>query len=257
MRLIRLGVPAGFSQLVAVGAQLIVPVLILHALGEHEVGLYRAASTISIAYLTLALSTLSYEYMPRITRLPSHELGPAIDRYMRVLLGGALPAILGLFAGGPLVIELLFSDEFSAAISVLQWQLVGDLLRLPAWALAFALLARSQGGLYLGLEAIAGAALIVAVPVGLQLGGLEGVGVGYAVAQGVYLVVAWEITSRVGITTPGRLQVLVLVSALSATASIVLGVPLLVRAAVFSLVALALAAISVPRLYAMHRAGEI
>jgi len=256
-RLMGLGAPAGASQLAAVGAQLVMPVLILHSLGEHEVGLYRAASTISIAYLTVALSTLSYEFLPRIARVEPAVLGAAVDQHMRLLLGGAVPVILGLFALGPLVLEVLFSDAFAGAMAVLQWQLVGDLLRIPAWALAFALIARSRSGMYLGLEAISAAALIVAVPVGLQLAGLEGVGVGYAVAQGVYLVAAWSIASRLGITAPGRLQAVVVVIALITSASIVVGIPLHIRGAAFGVAAIALAAFAIPRLYAVHRAADI
>lgn len=256
-RLIRLGAPACVSQLAAVGAQLVISVVILHALGEHEVGLYRAASMISIAYLTLFLSTLSYEFLPRIARLRPDELGAAVDRHMRLLLGIGLPLILALFALGPYVLELLFSEAFVPAMSVLQWQLVGDLLRLPAWALAFALIARSRGGMFLGLEALTGAALMVAVPLGVHFAGIEGVGMGYAVAQAVYLVVAWAITSRLGVTSPGRLQAVVVVIAVIASTSIILGIPLLIRGVLFGALAIILAVLASSRLYALHRAGEL
>ena len=253
-RLLRLGAPACLSQLVLVGAQLAIPVLILHALGAHEVGLYRAASTISIAYLTLALSTLTYEFLPRITRVQTGEVGAAIDQHMRLLLGAAVPMILVIFSLGPLILELLFSDAFVPAMSVLQWQLVGDLLRIPAWALAFALISQARSGMYLGVEVVAGLSLIVAVPIGLLFGGLEGVGVGYAVAQAVYLGVAWVVTARLGLTAPGRLQAIVILIAFGVSTSIVIGMPLVPRGIIFGTLAASAAVIAVPRLFALYRA---
>ena len=254
-RLLRLGAPASLSQLVIVGAQLLIPILILHVLSAHEVGLYRAASMISIAYLTLAFSTLTYEFLPRLARVENVDVGTAIDQHMRLLLGVAVPMILLLFAFGPMLLELLFSAEFAPAMSVLQWQLVGDLLRIPAWALAFALLSRARGGMYLGVEAIAGISLILAVPIGLGLGGFEGVGIGYAAAQAMYLTVAWLVTARLGLTAPGRLQAIVIVIALAVSASIVLDVPLLARGIIFALLAAIVAVIAIPRLSSFCRAG--
>jgi len=256
-RLIQLGASAWASQLVSAAALFLIPVVILHVLGDRSVGLWRAASIISVSYLTVVLSTLSYEFLPRIARMPADGLGTVIDQHMRLLLGAAVPLILGLFALGPYVIELLFSGAFGEAMSVLQWHLVGDLLRLPAWALAVALLARSRGKAYLGLETAAGLALILAVPLGLQFAGLEGVGMGYAVAQGIYLMAAWAITSRLGVTAPGRLQAVVVVIALMVATSILVGTPHLARVLFFGILAVALAAVAIPRLYVLQRRGEI
>lgn len=255
-RLMRLGLPASASQLGLVGAPLLIQVMTLHFLGEHDVGLYRAASTISIAYLTLVLSTISYEFLPRMTRTSDRDAGAAIDRHMRLLLGLALPAIVGLFALGPVALRVLYSAEFSDAIVVLQWLLVGDLLRLPAWALSYALLSQGLGRMFSAVELIGGLAVVAALPIGLLRGGLEGVGVGYAVAQAVYLIAAWWVVWRRGITLPGRLQGLVVAVAGLVAATIVVGASLEIRGLLFGAAAIVLAALAAPRLIAMLRTPD-
>jgi PST family polysaccharide transporter len=248
VRMVKLAAPVALSQLLIVAAQLLIPVLILQSLGTSEVGLYRAAAMISISYMTLVFGTLSYEFLPRLAGVSPTQLAATIDQHMRFLFSVAVPVILSLVVFGPIVIRLLFSDDFLPAATVLRWLLIGDLLRIPSWTLAFSLIARGRSGPYFILEAVGGVATLAGAWVGLQLAGLEGTAIGYAGAQGVYLAVAWVMTLRLGITAPGRLQVAIVGIAAGASVMLVLPVPETLRTSLLVLTAIAAAAAGARRL---------
>lgn len=257
-RLVRLGLPIAGSQLASVGATFVVPLIVLQLLSATEVGLYRAAAAVSIGYLTFFLSTLTQDYLPRIAAAQdTGQLRLLIERRMRLVMGVGAPIILVLLGIGPWLMEILYTDQFTSAFTVLEWQLVGDLLRLPAWVLAFVLLARGAGVLYFGLEALAGMALLGGTVIGIETIGLGGAGIGYAASQALFYGTVWIVVRRFAPATPGRLQAVVLVLAIASALVIALVADQSVRLALFGGAAVVLAIVAWPRLYRLHAQGEI
>jgi enterobacterial common antigen flippase len=256
--LLRLGVPVAGSQLATAGAAFLVPLIVLQSVGQAEVGLYRAAAAVSVGYLTFFLSALTQDYLPRISAAGgTAELGVLIERRMRLVLGLGVPVIVALLAVGPWLIQFLYSADFQGAFGVMQWQLIGDLLRLPAWVLAFVLLARRTGMTYLGIEVLGGVSLLIATVVGLGAFGLPGAGVGYAVSQAVYFMAVWIMVRRQVPTAPGRLQAVVIGVAVGCALLLAADVPPVPRLIILGTASLVLAAIAWPRLYRLHAAGEL
>jgi PST family polysaccharide transporter len=252
------GLPVAAGPLAGSGAVFLVPILVLQVLDTADVGQYRAAAAISIGYLTFFLAALTQDYYPRLSRTADpFELGVLVERRMRLLLGLGVPVVVGLLAAGPWLIELLYTSEFGPAYDVLQWQLVGDLLRLPAWVFVFVLLTRGRAGGYVGAEAIGGVAVLGASLLGLVTLGLEGAGVGYAVSQLVYYGGAWWLVRGHIAATPGRLQAVVLATALLAAGVLVSPLDPASRSIIFGASAAGLAALAWPRMYRLHRRGEL
>ncbi len=255
--LVRRGARIAASQLVSTGVQLGVPVMVLQMLGTQEVGYYRAAATISVGYLTFFLASLTQDYLPRIAGASdSGAMILLIDRRMRLVMSLGLPIILGLLALGPLAIQLLYSSAFAPALDVLQWQLVGDIVRLPAWVLAFVLLT-GDGGPYFRAELTGGIALALGSILGLATLGLTGAGVGYAAAQVAYYAVLWMLVRRRLPLRPGRLQMGLLLTSALCAAVLLLDVATVPRLVIFGTATLALAAYAWPRAYLLQRRGEL
>lgn len=256
--LVREGAPIAASQLVSSAVLLIVPLLILGLLGTGQVGQFRAASTISTGYLSFFLAALTQDFLPRVANVRDADGAVELtDRRMRLVMGVAAPVILVLLAVGPWLVEWLYSAEFVHAFEMLKWLLVGDLIRLPAWVLAYVLIARARPLAYLAYELGAGAVVVATTYFGIAIGELEGAGAAYAVTQLVMYAVIWWIVRRRLHAAPGRLQAVVIVAALASAAVLVLISEPLTRLAVFAVTAVAFAAIAWPRLYQMHRTGTL
>jgi PST family polysaccharide transporter len=200
------------------GAQLAIPLILLAMLTAADVGLFRAVATISVGYLTFFLASLTQDYLPRISEPNTPvTLGILLENRMRLVIGLGLPLILALFAGASLLLEILYSSDFVVATDLLRWYLIGDLVRLPAWVLAFTLLARGQAE-YFAVELAGGILLLGSTVLAVSAFGFVGAGIAYAAAQLGYFGLVWILVRRSVVTTPGRLQLVVLLAMAGCTA---------------------------------------
>lgn len=191
--LARFGGSYTMSQLVGTGVQLLIPVIVLSLLGHDSVGYVRAAMAVAVGYLSVLLSTMARDYYPRAAAAEASE--PALRRLIadqgRLILALSAPLILVTSALAPTLIALLYSHAFSPAASVLQWLLVGDVLKLLSWTGSFVILARGRPSTYFLIELMGGACLLVSTLVAVSVLGVAGVGLAYALTYAIYLVVVW------------------------------------------------------------------
>lgn len=256
--LLRFGGPYTASAIVGTGAQLLVPIIVLNQLGQTEAGHYRAASTIAVGYLAFLLTSFAQDYYPRIAAARPEELVELIEQRMRLVMAIAAPIILATLALAPLVVRLLYSDEFLPATRVLEWQLAGDLLKLPAWALSFVILARGGSGRFFTVELLGGSVLVAATIAGTRMLGVTGAGVAYVISYAAYYVSVWLVVRRLAPATPGRLQAAVLGLATVTLSLLALPSDLeALRAIVLMVLAAIVALVAWPRLWVLHRSGEI
>ena len=257
-QLIRFGVPFTASALVGTGAQMLVPILVLNQLGQTDVGYYRAASTISVGYLAFLLTAFAQDYYPRIAAARPEDLLDLMERRLRLVMAIAVPIILGMLALAPLAIRILYSGAFLPGTNVLEWQLVGDLLKLPAWTMAFVILARGSSGRYFLVELVGGVTLVAVTWVATSWWGVAGAGIAYLASYAVYYPIVLLVVRRYAPATPGRLQVAAL--ALVAVSIGLLALPeafIVLRTAVFLGLAVGMAVLGWPRMWRLHRAGAL
>jgi PST family polysaccharide transporter len=141
--------------------QLAVRSIITHRLGLDAVGLYHACYTIVAVNLSLVLNAMAADYYPRLSKV-AHEpasMTRVLNDQLHVALVLAAPVMVLVSVGAPIVLQILYSSEFSESAFVLRLLLAAGLLRLPIWALGFVLLARGSGGSYL-LGEVAAASMI-------------------------------------------------------------------------------------------------
>jgi O-antigen/teichoic acid export membrane protein len=256
--MLAVGAPYTASQLAGTGAQLLLPIVVLYQLDSHAVGLFRAAITISTGYLAFVLTAFAQDYYPRIAAADASQVQDLIERRTRLVMAIAVPIILGTLALAPILVELLYASEFADATDVLQWQLIGDLLKLPAWALAFAILARGAAMTFFIVELVGGVSMVIAVWLATSALGIAGAGIGYLVSYAIYYVAVWLAARTVAPVIPGRLQLVVvaLVAAL-ALANVVFGSAPFIRAVLLLIAAAVLAVVAWPRIWRLHSKGEL
>jgi O-antigen/teichoic acid export membrane protein len=197
LRLLRFGAPYTASLLAGTGAQLALPVLVLHLLGRNDVGFYRAATAISVNYLGFLITAMTQDYYPRLSAAGDQSaLGRLVnDQYRLVLLLGG-PIILAMLALVPYLVPLLYTREFTPTVALLEWQLIGDIFRFAAWTMAFVVLARSGSLAYFCIELVGGASLLAFSWFGMRWFGLEGLGIGFLLSAVIYYLVCWIILRR-------------------------------------------------------------
>ncbi|MHB8522754.1 MAG: oligosaccharide flippase family protein [Limisphaerales bacterium] len=196
--LLRFGGSCTASLVVGAGVQLLVPVIVLKLMGKPSVGLYRAVGLVSTVYLGFLLTTMTQDYYPRISRVSQQPaiLAGLVNEQHQLILLLAVPLIVFVLAAAPVLIPFIYSREWSPVVSVLEWQLIGDILKFSSWTMAFALLVRNRTGLYFFAESVAGVATLVSTLLGIRWFGLDGLGIAYVVQYAIYLVVVWLLVRR-------------------------------------------------------------
>jgi PST family polysaccharide transporter len=196
--LLRFGAPYTASMLVGTGVQLVLPVIVLHILSQESVGFYRAALTISVSYLGFLINAMSQDYYPRVSAASEKPalLNTLINHQQRLVLLIAVPMILGVLALAPYIVPIIYSPQFSPAIEILEWQLIGDLFKFSSWTVAYVILARMGSTTYFITELIGGIVTLLATWIAIQLYGLDGLGIGFFITYLVYYLVTWLIVRR-------------------------------------------------------------
>lgn len=173
--------------------------------GTDEVGLYQAGYTLVYKYTGLVLTALGMEYYPRLSRVAGSRirLCAFVSQEINIAMMVMAPiAALFFLLRGP-VVWLLYSPEFNVVVTFASWVMMGTVMRAFSWCVAFVILAKGSGKIYLmteTLSAIIGLALNV---VFYRLWGLTGLGVSFLawyVAYSVIVLVVYVYTYRLRLT---------------------------------------------------------
>lgn len=189
--LLRFGVPYTGSMLLGTGVQIALPILILHTLNTESVGFYRAAATISISYLGFLLAAMSQDYYPRLAAVGDHpeKIVQLVNQQHRLVMLLGVPLILGALALAPYLVPIIYSSQFHPVVTVLEWQLIGDLFKLSSWTMGFIFLVRNKTSIFFLAELSFGITILVTSWAGMRWFGTDGLGIAFLVSYIVlYLV---------------------------------------------------------------------
>ena len=160
-----------------------------HLLGTGQLGLWQALVRISdlliIPYATI-MSGLAYPWLAKNLSNPA-EVGRMIKRWLMILVGGGLAGFWVYKWMLPVLVIVVHSKSFLPAIAYADFQIIGDLLRLPAYLLGYLLLARQQTWTFLAMEmlsAISYVLLILFLPAQNDAGFFT---LAYSIRMAIYL----------------------------------------------------------------------
>jgi O-antigen/teichoic acid export membrane protein len=199
--LVKLGFAFMLSSLVLLLGQLLVRSLIQKELGLDALGHFQAAWVISMTYIGFVLAAMGADYYPRLTAAISDHasVNRMVNEQTEVALLLAGPIFIAMMALLPWVIQLLYSPEFLPATQILNWQILGDILKICSWPLGFILLAAGDGKKFVIVETIGVSAFVLLTWITLPWLGLQAAGVSFAGMYFVYLpLVFWLAKRRTG-----------------------------------------------------------
>jgi len=155
--------------------------------GWSAVGYWEAMWRLSAAYLMLITTTLSVYYLPRLSELKDikeikRELVLAYKFIMPLtMLGG-----ITLYFMRDIVIELLFTSEFSPMRELFLWQVLGDTLKVGGWILAYLVLSKAMYKFYIATEIIFSISFVGFTWLFTDFFGLKSVVIAYAINYALY-----------------------------------------------------------------------
>ena len=155
------------------------------------VGFYNGGYTLFNRYVGLVFSAIAVEYYPRLSKsiTDSGQTSLYVSHETSLSLWVLLPVIAIFIAASPLIVNLLYSAEFEVIVPFVVLAIVGTVFRAVSWCMAFVIIAKGDGVVYIITETVSAAIGLALNIVGYKAGGLVGLGVAYVVWYVIYTVI--------------------------------------------------------------------
>lgn len=196
-QMVRLGLAFMVGALLTSATLLIVRALVQHRLGLGALGQFEAAWALTMTYLGFVLNAMAADYFPRLSGAidDPEAANTLVNQQIQIALVLGGPLILATIGLAPVVLALLYSSEFTDAVAVMQWQTVGNVLKLGSWSMGFTVAAAGRGGLFTLLQLNFNLWFLGLVWWQIDNLGLLAVGVAFVAAYGVQFI-ATQIAAR-------------------------------------------------------------
>jgi PST family polysaccharide transporter len=147
--LLKLGLAFMSSGLTAMASAYVVRIIILHTVSVEATGLYQSAWTLGGLYVGFILQAMGADFYPRLTAHANDNLvcNRMVNEQVRVGLLLAGPGVIATLTFAPVVITVLYSAKFGAAVGILRWICLGAALQVIIWPLGFIIVAQNRSGL--------------------------------------------------------------------------------------------------------------
>lgn len=147
----KLGAAFMLGGLATTATLLLVRGRISQELGLDAAGHFAAAWGITMTYVGFLLGAMGADYYPRLAEVIHDKVAAVRLMNDQAQLGLAIggPVLLLLIGLAPWVITLLYSEEFGPAVTLLQWQTVGNVFKIASWALGFSIVASARSKTFL------------------------------------------------------------------------------------------------------------
>jgi PST family polysaccharide transporter len=196
--LTHLGSAVMIAGLMATLGQLAVRIMVQNELGAEALGYSQASWAISLTYIGFVLKAMGTDYYPRLTGAIHNQnaANRMVNEQTEVALLLAGPILIIMLGMAPWVIDLLYSDRFIAAASLLRWQVLGDALKVASWPLGFVILASGDGRAFIITEFLIMVAFAGLTWLGLPYIGIEASGIAYFCMYLMYLPLVYWLAWR-------------------------------------------------------------
>ena len=169
-------------------SQLVVRGYISHHISLKDAGLWEGINRVSNMYLMVFATSLSVYYLPRLTELKiQQDLRKEVFSVYKMVIPLLLIFSVVLFTGRDLIINILFTHEFSGMRDLFTFQVLGDFFKLASWVLAYMLIAKSMTKTYILMEFVSSLSQAGLSVLFINFYGTTGATIGYAAGHFIYL----------------------------------------------------------------------
>lgn len=156
-----------------------------------DLGLYQSAFTIINNYVGILFTGIWVEYFPRISALShsTRRLSISVSHQIYTTSLILMPVVAIFIGADKLIVQLLYNSTFFAMLPFLTIGIVSVIPRYVSWCVAYTILAKGDGKIYLLSETLSGAIGLALNIVGYSFYGFAGLGVSYIVWYTLYIAI--------------------------------------------------------------------
>lgn len=183
--MVKLGIAFILAGVVGSGSEMFIRSFLNVQGSLDDVGLYNAAYMMVVTYAGMVFSALDSDYFPRLSAVNQDILASndIINRQLEMSLLMVAPMLVTFIIGLPILIPLLFSNEFVSIVPMTQLAATSMYMKVLTLPVAYLTLARGRSRSYLLLETAYFVFFVAAVWVCYEQWGLYGMGIALVAAH--------------------------------------------------------------------------
>lgn len=184
MGMVRLGIAFVLAGILGSGVEIVIRSYLNVVSNLEVVGFYNAGFMLTVTYAGMVFSAMETDYFPRLSTVGTDRVAMSdmVNKQIEVSLLIISPLLTLLIVLMPLVVPLLFTNEFMPVVTMAQTAVFSMYFKAVSLPISYLQLARANSLAYLGLEATYDLLLVALVIVGYQYWGLLGTGVALSVS---------------------------------------------------------------------------
>lgn len=186
--MLRMGFAMSLTNVLSLGCSFVLRGFIRKIGGTDDVGFYAAGFAILSSYVGMVFSAMSTDYYPRLAAVNSDNIAcrDVVNKQGEVasLIMCPLLAICLVFT--PFLVDLLYSDSFSAANGYIKVAAVGMFFRMASWLIAYQFIAKGESKLFITNEISANIYMLIFNLQGYKLYGISGLGISFTLGYFCY-----------------------------------------------------------------------
>lgn len=186
--MMRLGAYMTMSNTVTLLASNILVIYLNRRYGEDAVGLYQSGFTLVNTYVGIIFTAIVMEYYPRLSTVIGGRLRTevVVSHEIKLAVWVLMPVAIVFICCSRLIVGILYSQEFYAVLPYVAIGACGIFFRAASWCVAYTILAKGDGRIYVCTEAASAIAyLALHIPL-YNAFGFTGLGIAYVAWYAVY-----------------------------------------------------------------------
>lgn len=183
--------------------------LVVQNSGLMGAGIFNAAWSLSMQYVLLILTSFGTYFLPVLSGTHEKEARTALlSNVSRLTTIAMIPLIMAMISLKPLIVTTLYSAEYTPALTILRWMLIGDYLKISSWVIGMPVLAYADMKTFLWTEIAWYLGLLALSFISIHFySSLQGTGIAFGLLYAMLLLYyAWYVRKNYDFVVPKQTQ---------------------------------------------------
>lgn len=166
--------------------------------GVEAVGFFTAGFLLMNQYTGLVFKAMGTDFYPRLAAVnqDNYKCKTIMNQQGEIGLLILAPLLIVCIVFIPLVVKLLYSEEFLPIEDYIIWCSLGMLFKMASWSISYVFVAKGESKSFMIVESTAAIYTLLLNLMGYKMGGLIGIGVSFTISYIIYLIQVYIIASR-------------------------------------------------------------
>ncbi|OBQ55557.1 oligosaccharide flippase family protein [Tamlana sp. s12] len=188
--MLSLGLSLSVNSLIVALTLWLIQIYIRNSGGLQEVGYYSAGMLIINSYVGLIFNAMGTDYFPRLSAINKDNslIQKVVNEQAEIAVLLITPIIAVFFVFAPLVLQLLYSQEFIVILGFVTFGVLGTLFKAISFTLGYVIIAKGSSKLFIKISIVFNFLMLLISFFSYKAGGLTGLGVGLVIYYIIHFV---------------------------------------------------------------------